>query len=375
MSRTLILADVVVTADGEAAGWVELDGETIAAVGTGTPDREPDERVRGTIVPGFVDIHAHGALGFDFCGGGDEGVRAIVDHHASRGSTRMMASIATAPLSTLERSVAALRPHVEDGALLGIHLEGPYLSEAHRGAHDPALLRRPDVAEVRRLLAAGGGAVRMMTIAPELDGAEAVIRLLVDEGVVVALGHTSCDAETARDAFDHGATVVTHLFNGMPGLRHRAPGLVGAALVDDRVTVELILDGHHVSAEAAEIVRRTAPGRLALVSDSMAATGRSDGDYGIGGSAVRVRDGVAMLADGSSLAGSTITVADGFRALVDRLRSPLPAAVEAAGTTAARAVGVTDAGLRPGSRADLVVLDGARVARVMRRGAWLASSS
>lgn len=376
MNRVLIEADSIVGADGGiGAGWIEIAGETIAAIGTGPAGREPDERVRGTIVPGFVDIHAHGALGFDFGSASDDGVGAIVDHHASRGTTRMMASVATAPLETLERSIAALRPQVENGTLLGIHLEGPYLSHAHRGAHNPALLRRPDVAEMRRLLAAGRGAIRMVTIAPELEGAEQVIRLLVEANVVVAIGHSSCDAETAKAAFGWGATVVTHLFNGMPGLHHRAPGLVGAALVDDRITVELILDGHHVSLEAAEIVRRTAQGRLALVSDSMAATGLGDGEYGIGGSAVRVRDGVAMLADGSSLAGSTSTVSDGFRTLGEVLHSPLAAAVDAGSNTAALAIGATDAGLRSGSRADLVVLDGARVARVMRRGAWLESSS
>ncbi|WP_213814399.1 N-acetylglucosamine-6-phosphate deacetylase [Glaciihabitans sp. dw_435] len=395
-THTLLTVDRLVTADIDwAPAWIEIRSGRIAARGEGRPPRDPDEHVPATVVPGFVDIHSHGALGADFGTAATRDIHRIIDFHAARGTTRIVASVATAPLETLHRAIATLRPLVEDGTLAGIHLEGPYLSPARRGAHNPALLRTPDLAEVKRLIAIGGGTVRMLTIAPELPGAEPVIRWLVANGVTVALGHSDADATTTRSAIGWGATVVTHLFNGMKPLHHREPGLAGVALVDDRVTVELILDGHHVSTETAEIVRRTAPGRLALVSDAMSATGLGDGDYDIAGSAVRVTGGVAWLADGSSLAGSTATLADGFRGLLaaggarpapaappaapsagppSPGSTDLTAAIAASSATPARALGLDPADLTVGSPADLVHLHGTDVARVMRRGAWLTSS-
>lgn len=279
-----------------------------------------------------------------------------MQYHASLGTTTLLASLASAPLDELERGIRTLRPLVDDGTLAGIHLEGPYLSAARRGAHDPGMLRSPDLAEMQRLIETGGGTVRMVTLAPELDGAEAVVPWLVANGVTVALGYSDCDAETARAAFGWGARVVTHLFNGMAPLRHSAPGLVGAALLDDRVTLELILDGQHVSRDAVEILRRTAPGRMALVSDAMSSTGCPDGDFAIAGSRVQVRDGVAMLADGSSLAGSTAALGVGLALLSSIPGVSLSDAVAATSATAAQAIGLRQPGIHPGADADLLLL-------------------
>ena len=366
----ILNAERLVTAAHDGPGWLEIHDGTVVARGPGEHTDGPAAERVGTVVPGFVDIHSHGALGHDVGDTDAPGLAAVVEYHAARGTTSLVASVATAPLADLDTAIRSLRPAVERGELAGIHLEGPYLSPLRRGAHNPGLLRTPRLDELRALVAAGGGAVRMITLAPELDGAEEAVRWLAGAGVVVAVGHSDADAGLARAAFGWGATVVTHLFNGMRPLHHRDPGLVGAAIADDRVTVELILDGHHVAAEAAEIVRRSAPGRLALVSDSMSATGCGDGDYDLAGSAVRVSGGVATLADGSSLAGSTATVSTGF-ALLAAAGVPLPDAVSATSTVAARTIGLPEP-LAAGSPADLLVVSDGTVDRVMRRGTWLA---
>ncbi|WP_371739942.1 N-acetylglucosamine-6-phosphate deacetylase [Frigoribacterium sp. VKM Ac-2836] len=374
----VVVADRIVTATGaDGPGWIALGGGRVIDAGDGpTPTGDlmhlPLERLRGVVVPGFVDQHVHGALGVDFGGADEAGARRAAAHHHRAGSTRLVASVATASSQATLRALGVLAPLVDEGVLDGVHLEGPWLSSTRRGAHDPALLRSPEPAEVEALLDAARGTVRLVTIAPELPGAVDAIRLLVDRGVVVALGHSDCTAAEAHAAADAGATVVTHVYNGMRPLHHREPGLAGAALTDDRLAVELILDGRHVSRDAVEIARRASSGRLVLVSDAMAATGWSDGRYTIAGSEVVVEHGVAMLADGSSLAGSTGTVGEGVSRLVREHGVALPEAVRASSTTAATALGLTGAGLDPGDRADLVVLDEHdRVDRVLRDGRWL----
>lgn len=271
---------------------------------------------RDLVVPGFVDLHAHGALGHDFATCSADQARAAVAHHAGRGTTTMLASIAT---GTPDATVAALRrlgPLVDEGVLAGLHLEGPWLSPARRGAHAAELLHAPTPAEVDTYLDAAAGTLRVVTLAPELPGALDAVARLTAAGVVVAIGHTDADADTVTRAVDAGARLVTHVFNGMPPLHHRAPGPVGVALTDPRLHVEAIVDGHHLDDVTVDLVRRSTGGRMVLVSDAMAATGCDDGRYRIAGSDVVVSDGVAMLADGSSLAGSTSTVLDGFLRLL-----------------------------------------------------------
>jgi len=372
-SRLTLAADRIVTVAGEefAPGWVEIAGDRVVAVGRGCAEGAHPVPVSGTIVPGFVDIHAHGALGHDFVSADAAGIQAIRDHHLRRGTTMLMATVATAPLEALLERLRFLRPFVAEGLLAGVHLEGPYLAPERRGAHDPALLRHPDVGEIRELLAEAAGTLRMLTLAPELPGAARAVELLTEADVVVAVGHTACTSDQATAAFNRGARVLTHAFNGMPPLHHREAGPLGAAMVDDRVTLELILDSHHVGTEAAELLRRVADRRLALVSDAMAATGLGDGSYRVAGSAVVVRDGIATLADGSSLAGSTITIADGFTRLRHVHGASWADAVAASALTPPHAVGLGGSGLRAGDRADLVVLRAGRVAGVMLAGRWI----
>ena len=364
---TFVSAERLVTAAHDGPGWLEIAEGIVVGRGNGSRGG-----LLGTVIPGFVDLHAHGAVGHDFGSTDAAGLREAIGYHASHGTTSLVASVATAPLADLNASIAFLRPFVDNGDLVGIHLEGPFLSPLRRGAHRAELLRTPRLDDIRALVNAGGDALRMLTMAPELDGAEESIRWLVERGVVVALGHSDADAKIARAAFNWGATVVTHIFNGMRPLHHREPGIIGVALLDDRVTVELILDGLHVAPEAAELVRRAAPRRLALVSDAMAATGCVDGEYDVAGSAVRVSGGVATLVGGDSLAGSTATVSTGFDLLISR-GTLLSDAVDATSTSPARTLGLA-VPLSVGSPADLLVVESGRVTAVMRRGTWLASS-
>ncbi|MGN6744217.1 MAG: N-acetylglucosamine-6-phosphate deacetylase, partial [Amnibacterium sp.] len=245
MSATrLLTTDRLVTAAVDwAPAWIEVTGDTVSAAGHG--ERSGGEHVEGVLVPGFVDGHLHGALGHDFSSASlDEARIAAAFHHRS-GSTSLVASIATAPLPAMVRQAALLAELVDDGTFAGLHLEGPFLSVERRGAHNPALLRAPDLDEADRLLEAGRGTIRLVTVAPELPGAEALIRRFVDAGVTVAIGHSACDAATAVAALDWGARMVTHTINGMPPIIGRAPGLAAVALADPRAHLEFNDDGQH----------------------------------------------------------------------------------------------------------------------------------
>ncbi|MFJ6653078.1 N-acetylglucosamine-6-phosphate deacetylase [Microbacterium sp. NPDC091313] len=348
--------------DGEARGdaWVLVRDGRVVERGAGTPRADADEVVDarqlagagGMLTPGFVDIHGHGGGGGSYDDGAGA-IRAARAVHRRHGTTSAVLSLVTAPLPDLLARLAVVREAMRaDDEVLGAHLEGPYLDPGHRGAHDPEALASP--VDVTALLAAGG--VRQLTLAPELPGALDAIGAIAGAGAVAAVGHTGADAALARRAFDAGARVLTHAFNAMPALLHRAPGPVGAAASDPRVVLELIADGVHVAPEVVRIAFAAAPGRIALVTDAMAAAGAGDGTYTLGGLGVEVRDGVARLADGT-IAGSTLTQDRAVRVAVGAGVDPVDA-LRAATATPARAVGATDRGhLSPGARGDLVLLD------------------
>ncbi len=352
----LLTAGRVVLADRVLApGWVRVAGGLVAEVGAGAPSGRPD-LTAAVLVPGFVDMHVHGGGGGSFSGADPASARRAADFHRLRGSTTVVASLLTAPLEVLVSEVAALRDLVVDGVVAGIHLEGPFLSARRCGAHDPGSLRAPTAASVDRLLAAGGGTVAMVTLAPELDGGLDAVRRVRDHGAAAAVGHTDADYETTARAVDAGARVATHLFNAMPPLHHRAPGPVPALLEDPRVTLEVIADGRHLHPAVVRMV--VATGRAALVSDAIPAAGLPDGPDRLGGEAVTVTGGVARLDRGGALAGSTGTVADGLRATLAG-GTDLLTAVRAATLNPARALGVADrvGAIAPGLRADMVALD------------------
>jgi len=292
---------------------------------------------RGIAAPGFVDVHIHGFAGVDFATADAEGYRRAREALLETGVTSFHPSFITAPEAEL---VAALR-EVPPG--LGAHLEGPFISSDRLGMHPTAARRDPDVALLERLLAAGR--VAHVTLAPELPGALELVDLLVARGITVACGHTDATDEQAHAAFDRGARHVTHLFNAMRPFRHREPGIGGAALVRDDVTVELILDGHHVADDAVRLALRAARGRIALVTDALAAARIGDGDWHMGSVAVSVRGGSARLADGT-LAGSVLTMPDAIRDFV-RIGATIEEALFAASRRS----------IAPGAPADVVVLD------------------
>lgn len=354
------------------SGWVEVTGERILATGPGGPPRAADLVVDGILVPGYVDAHSHGGGGASFVTEDPDVVRTATAAHRRLGTTAMVASLVTGAYPDLHRQVACLAGLVETGELLGIHLEGPWLAHEYKGAHPPQLLTDPDPAEVAALLETGRGTVRMATIAPERAGALESIRLMAGAGCLAAVGHTNADYDTTVAAIEAGARGATHLFNAMPPLLHRTPGPVLALWRDERVIVELVMDGVHVKPELVAWVMATAPGRVALVTDAMAAAAHADGDYILGELAVEVRNGVARLAGQDTIAGSTLTLDRAVRNAV-AAGVGLVDAVRAASTVPADYLGLEPVGrIAAGKRADLVVLDDdLNVTRVMWRGAWV----
>jgi N-acetylglucosamine-6-phosphate deacetylase len=344
--------------------WVLLDGARVAEVGQGTPpaDLVADSRVDAHgawLTPGFVDIHCHGGGGASF-DDGEQAIQTALATHRAHGTTRHVLSLVTASIDRLaERLGAVVAVADRDPLVLGAHLEGPFLDVGHKGAHDPELLRDPAADAVGRLLEAGHGHIVQVTIAPELPGAEAAIERFVAAGVVVAVGHTDADYEQTKHAFEAGATIVTHAFNAMNGIHHRAPGPIAAATGTPGVMLELICDGVHVHPEVMRMLFAAAPGRIALVTDAMAAAGSADGDYILGSLAVEVRDGIARLAGGGSIAGSTLTLDAALRRAVTEVGVPVEAAVAALTETPAAAIGrgAEFGRLAPGFAADAVLLD------------------
>ncbi|APU17890.1 MULTISPECIES: N-acetylglucosamine-6-phosphate deacetylase [Actinoalloteichus] len=364
----------VVTAEGVLDdGWVAIAAGRLVEVGQGVaPSAARTEAVDGAwVVPGFVDIHCHGGGGESFSGGSAERVETAIRTHRARGTTTMLGSLVSASVPELARQVGSLAELVEDDLLAGIHLEGPFLSAARCGAHAPELLLPPDRDAVARLLTAGRGSVRMVTLAPELDGAVRAVGQLVDGGAIAALGHTDAVEEQVLPAVAAGATVATHLFNAMRPLHHREPGPIGALLDDERVTVELICDLVHLHPTTVRLAARHAgPARTVLVTDAISATGMGDGQYELGGLRVTVTDGVPLL-DGGTLAGSSLTMDVAFRNLVEVCGLTVEEAVAAASARPAAVLGMDKeiGQIAPGHRADLVVLDEQlHVRNVLRRG-------
>jgi len=342
--------------------WVLFDGPVIAASGAGlanAPHADTSMDLGGArLVPGFIDLHGHGGGGHAYDDGGAE-LTAALDAHRAHGTTRSVISLVANPLGELRErlgEIAALA--AVDPLVLGSHLEGPFLAHDQRGAHNAEFLREPDPESVESLLAAAAGTLRQVTIAPELPGALEVIAELAAAGVTVAVGHTEATFEQARDAFDAGARMLTHAFNAMPGMHHRAPGPVLAALEDSRVTLELILDGHHVHPDIARLLFHEAPHRVALITDAMAAAAADDGDYRLGSLNVSVRHGLAVLSGTSTIAGSTLTQDAALRLALSDVELDPSVAVAALTAVPARALGLGDrlGLLEPGYVADAVVL-------------------
>ena len=359
----IVAAEHVVTPDGVLApGWLEVTDGRIAAVHPGRPPGPAAHRGHWAL-PGFIDMHVHGGGGASFTEGGPDDARRAAAFHRAHGTTRIVASLVTAPLGELEGRCAMLADLAEAGVIDGIHLEGPFLSAARCGAQNPRYLTLPDVAAFSRLRDASRGWLRMITIAPELPGALEVIRAAAASAVIAAAGHTDASAEITAEAITAGVSHATHLFNGMRPIRHRSPGPVGA-LLDHPVTCEVIADGSHLDDLIIRLAARAAgPGNLVLITDAMAAAGMSDGDYRLGELDVTVSAGVARLADAAggvgSIAGSTATMDLVVRRAITAVGLPVADVAAAAGGTPARRLGLdgVTGSLRAGLAADIVLLD------------------
>ncbi|GII75609.1 N-acetylglucosamine-6-phosphate deacetylase [Sphaerisporangium rufum] len=373
--RTTLTDARLVTPGGVHDGWITIEDGRITHIGRGRAPGDGLALGGRLVVPGFVDMHTHGGAGGSFPSGDQEEARRVAAFHARHGTTTIMASLVTAAPEAIARATAALAELCDDGVLAGIHFEGPYIARSRCGAHDPALLRAPDPAELTGLLAAGRGHVRMVTLAPELPGGSDTVRAAVAGGALAALGHSDAGYEQALDAIDAGCTVATHLFNALPPLHHRDPGPMAALLQDPRVTVEIINDGVHVHPAMLRLAATVAgPDRTALITDAMAAAGMGDGTYRLGSMDVTVSGGAARLVQGGAIAGSTLTMDVAFRRAVREVGLTVPAAAEMAALTPARALGLADrvGSLAVGKHADLVVLtDDLAVHAVMRRGGWV----
>ena len=366
---------VGVDTKGQTFSWVRP-----AAEDGGASPEDGDEALDATgcyVIPGLVDVHFHGCMGSDLCDATPEALHVMAAHEASRGVTSICPASMTFPTQTLLdtfSNAAAFTPAAGEARLVGINMEGPYISPDKVGAQNPAYVRGASIEEFALLQRAAGGLIRLVDVAPEEAGALEFIRE-ASPRVRVSVAHTCADYDCAREAFECGARHVTHLFNAMPGLHHRKPGPIAAAAERDDVTAELICDGVHVHPAMARLAFSLfGADRVVMISDSMRACGLADGTYDLGGQDVHVQGPRATLADGT-LAGSVSDLMTCLRVAVTQMGIPLVDAVRATTANPARAIGVYDTcgSIEAGKLADAVVLDAGdlSVRHVVMRGRLL----
>lgn len=372
-------ATVLLPSGFQPATDVLVEDRTIARVG-----REIDagaqvfDATGKLIAPGFIDIHIHGAAGA-MCESADPAqVRGIAAALARFGVTGFLATLATMPAKELRSAVAAIAKVIdqESGArILGIHLEGPYLSKWRAGAQAVPFMRPPSVAEVDELQEIAGGRIRLVTIAPETEGALELIGALRDRGIAASIGHSNASTDEMLAGVGAGATHVTHLFNAMRELHHREPGPIGVGLTEDALSVELICDGHHLHPRIVDLAFRAKPdGKVVMVSDAVAALGLPDGWCEMFGVVCIISGGAVRLRDGGNLAGSCLSLDRAVRNVHGWLpHLPLERILRAASTAPAAVIGEEVTGeIAEGKAADLVVLDDRlEVATTLVRGKWI----
>lgn len=349
-------AGAIIDGFAKADTWIETAEGKIVSVNAGRHSN-PDKLIDGILIPGFVDIHCHGGGGYYFSNSCPESISAAIEAHKKTGSTSLVASLVSESIGDLKEQIQRLVPFYNRGEIVGIHLEGPYLSHARCGAHEPSLLIDPTVEQIKELITVGQGSIKMVTIAPELHGALDAIKYLASVGVIAAVGHTEGNFQDASAATDSGATVVTHFLNAMS--KETSPAsFANFVLHDQRLTAELIADGHHQGFETVKKIFASMGTRIIMVSDAMAAAGSGDGSYTIGALPVEVKDGVARLTSNQKLAGSTLTISEAFLNLINHCGLSLEQAVHATSTQPAKAFGLNDRGsIAVGMRADLLNYD------------------
>ncbi|MDB5084924.1 MAG: N-acetylglucosamine-6-phosphate deacetylase [Bacilli bacterium] len=371
MENQLMWAGTVITpSEIIDEGLVVVDGSRIVYAGPRSEWHKPlngslVEVKKGWIWPGLIDIHIHGSAGYDTMDSAPEALIAISAQLARFGVTGFLATTMTASLDVLERTVQrvakiAQDPHTLPGAkVMGIHLEGPWINRAYKGAQNEKSVVNPVLDQVQTLYQASVGFIRLVTLAPELPGADEAIRYLVSEGTKVSAGHSAATFEQIMHAVGLGVDHFTHCFNAMTGLHHREPGVVGAAMYYDHASCELIADGFHVHPVVIKLLYKIkGRDRLVLISDGIRATGMDDGRYELGGQEVLLEDGQAKLADGT-LAGSVLTLNQAVANLVNLCGISLQDAVYMASCTPAEVIGVSayKGKLQAGYDADLTIVN------------------
>jgi N-acetylglucosamine-6-phosphate deacetylase len=384
MPTDVVLAGARVVAGGRVLdpGYVVVRNDRIDGVGEGLPpDHGHVVDLGGRwLLPGYIDLHVHGGGGGSLAGADHDQHVTAAGFHGRHGTTSLLATTVSSSPAHLQAAIAAIRDTMREpvtGArILGINMEGPYLSVECRGAHDPALVRDPDLEEFARLVEIADGALRIITVAPERPGASELVAAARAAGVVVSIGHTAAPYDVALAAVDRGASLVTHMFNGMYPLHHRAPGTVGAGLNAPHLTCELIADGMHVDpAVVGMLIAAKGIDRIALITDCMHAAGLPEGDYDMGeGRRISLAGGLARVAGSDTIAGSTLTMGEAVQNVVRFTGVGIVAASRMASENQARLLqcpGVTGR-IVTDSFADLVVLDDAlAVQATMVGGIWI----
>ncbi|MCF6465814.1 N-acetylglucosamine-6-phosphate deacetylase [Clostridium sp. Cult2] len=314
------------------------------------------------LAPGFIDIHNHGNSGYDIMDSTEEALDRIAEFHLKNGVTSFLGTVITSSYENISKAIDNIVKYEnkkDKAQLLGIHLEGPFFSQEKKGAQPSQYIKKPNVEDIEKLIEISNGKMKMVSLAPEIGGALNIISFLKSKGITVAIAHSNATFEEAKKGIDYGATVATHLYNGMRNFSHREPGIIGASLTDDRVYCEIIYDRIHLHDASVEIaISMKGFDKIVLVSDAMRAAGLKDGDYELGGQKVIVNKGAAKLENGS-LAGSTLNLRDAVYNLVHILNIPIQEAIRMASLSPAKAIGIdrTKGSIEIGKDADLILLD------------------
>lgn len=312
--------------------------------------------------PGFIDIHNHGNTGHDIMDSTEETLDKIGEFHIKNGVTSYLGTIITSSYDNIITSIKNITDYKNKktlSQLLGIHLEGPFFSILRKGAQPEKYIKEPDIEIVKDFVELAKNKLKMVSIAPEFNGAIEIISYLKEKNITIAMAHSNATFNEAKRGINHGVTVATHLFNGMREFNHREPGIIGAALTDDRVYCELIYDRIHLHDETVKIALKTkGVDKIVLVSDAMRAAGLEDGEYELGGQKVIVNNGAARLENGG-LAGSTLNLKDAVYNMVSMLNIPIQDAVRMASLSPAKAIGVSKhkGSIEIGKDADMLLFD------------------
>jgi N-acetylglucosamine-6-phosphate deacetylase len=368
--RIVIRNGTIVTEQGSLLqGELLLDGRMIEQIGclgifdglTGSV--QCVDAHGGWLLPGFIDVHVHGGFGHDFMDANADAYDTITHFHAKNGTTGMLATTVTASREAVESVLCAVRQYQQTGGpgseLLGVHLEGPFISPKWPGAQNPDFIVPPNQEWLQSWVTDYPHLIQLVTLAPETDGALDMIKRLTQVGIVVACGHTDAGYDTIEKAVGYGLSHAIHTFNAMKGLHHREPGTVGAVLSDPRISAEIIADGHHVHPACIRLLTQVkTKDNLILITDAISASGLGDGEYKLGGLEVIVKEGVARLKEGDSLAGSTLTMIDAFRFVIANTDLTVPEVSRLVSWNPAKLLGIEKltGSISEGKRADLVLL-------------------